>query len=449
MIPVLAIVGRPNVGKSTLFNYLTRTRAALVADVPGLTRDRLYGQANFDNHSFIVIDTGGIEYVSEDMQTLMAEQTKTAIQEAQVILWLVDARTGLTAADESILQELRLFSKPIFCVVNKVDGKDPDIACADFYSLGLNFIFPITTSSGKGVEDLLSTALAEFPNAAKEPEDLEEEPRFQKAIKVAVIGRPNVGKSTLVNRLLGEERVIVYDEPGTTRDSIFIPFERRDKSYVLIDTAGVRRRRSVHETVEKFSIVKTLQAIETANVVIFVIDAKQGIADQDLHLLDFIIEAGKGLIITVNKWDGLSEDERNFVKKELDRRLRFINFARIHFISALHGSGVGDLFGFVNEAYDSATRELPTHELTELLEKAVEDHPPPAVVGRRIKLRYAHAGGYNPPTIVIHGNQTEKLPLSYKRYLANYFQKTLKLMGTPINIILKTGHNPYEDRRKK
>jgi GTP-binding protein len=449
MTPVFAIVGRPNVGKSTLFNLLTRSRDALVADVPGLTRDRLYGYAEFDNRSFIVIDTGGIEHhATQDIETLMADQTTTAIKEAQVILWLVDARSGLTPTDEKILDELRQFNKTIICVVNKTDGKDPDLACVDFFRLGLQYIFPISAASGKGINALLETALSHCPVSLEEEHAIAEEEESHN-IKVAIIGRPNVGKSTLVNRLLGEERVIVYDQPGTTRDSIFIPFERQEKPYLLIDTAGVRRRRSVHEVIEKFSIVKTLRAIEISNVVIFVIDARQGIADQDLNLLDFVIEAGKALVIVVNKWDGMSEDERAFVKKELDRRLRFINFARIHFISALHGSGVGDLFGFIDEAYESATRQLPTHELTELLQKAVETHPPPAVIGRRIKLRYAHAGGQNPPTIVVHGNQTEKLPSSYKRYLANFFQKALNLVGTPINVVLKTSHNPYEDRRQK
>lgn len=450
MTPVFAIVGRPNVGKSTLFNLLTRSRDALVADVPGLTRDRLYGHAEFDNRSFIVIDTGGIEHhATQDIETLMADQTDAAIKEAQVILWLVDAKSGLTPVDERILEELRQFNKTIICVVNKTDGKDSDLACIDFFRLGLNYIYPISATSGKGINTLLEAALAHCPAPPQEEIQIAKEEEESRAVKVAIIGRPNVGKSTLVNRLLGEERVIVYDEPGTTRDSIFIPFERQDKSYLLIDTAGVRRRRSVHEVIEKFSIVKTLRAIEFANVIVFVIDARQGIADQDLNLLDFVIEAGKALVIVVNKWDGLAEDERAFVKKELDRRLRFISFARIHFISALHGSGVGDLFGFIDEAYESATRQLSTHELTELLQKAVEVHQPPAVIGRRIKLRYAHAGGQNPPTIVVHGNQTEKLPSSYKRYLANFFQKALHLVGTPINVILKTSHNPYEDRRQK
>lgn len=443
MLAVIAIVGRPNVGKSSLFNYLTRSRDALVADQPGVTRDRIYGVANFQDKSYIVIDTGGIEGEEDFMQAHTTRQTQAAVNEADAIFWLLDARAGLTPADMAIAEQLRKIKKPIYLLVNKTDGLDPSIACADFYSLGFNSVFPIAVMNGFGIRAALEQATQDFP----QPESSDETEEEKQAVKVAVIGKPNVGKSTLINRMLGEERVVVFDQPGTTRDSIYIPFERRNKDYVLIDTAGVRRRRSVDEMIEKFSVVKTLQAIEDANVVIFVIDAQQGIADQDLHLLGFILDAGKALVITINKWDGLSIEDKTRVKAALDRRLRFVEFAKVFYISALHGTGVGDLFAAVDKAYESAMCDTSTHELTEILHRAVEAHQPPAVIGRRIKLRFAHLGGHNPPIIVIHGNQTEKLPLSYHRYLANYFRDALHLVGTPIHIELKTGDNPYKDQK--
>lgn len=469
MNPVIAIVGRPNVGKSTLFNYLTRSRSALVADEPGVTRDRQYGEGNFDDHHFIVIDTGGIESVAmtdqylanstapspapdtvelhtQSLFSLMLAQVAAAVHEADIIFWVVDARTGPTGLDQRIAEQLRTLNKTIYLVVNKADGLAPEIACAEFYTLGLTHLFPTAANQGQGVRALLETALADFPVV---PEEEISPATADSAIKVAIIGRPNVGKSTLVNRILGEERVLVYDAPGTTRDSVFIPFQRHDKEYVLIDTAGVRRRRSISETVEKFSVVKTLQAIAAANVVVFVVDARQNLADQDLHLLGFVLDAGRALVIAVNKWDGLSAADRQAVQRSLDRRLQFVTFARIHYISALHGSAVGTLFPAINEAYRSATRKLVTGQLTEVLEQAIAAHQPPAVQGRRIKLRYAHAGGSNPPVIVIHGNQTESLPDSYIRYLANFFRDKLRLVGTPLRIQLKSGDNPYKDKKNQ
>ncbi len=445
MLPVIAIVGRPNVGKSSLFNYLTRSRDALVADQPGVTRDRIYGVANFHEKSFIVIDTGGIEGEEDFMQTHTTRQTQAAVNEADIIFWLLDARASLTPADRTIAEQLRKVEKPIYLLINKTDGLDPAVACADFFALGFAQVFPIAVLNGSGIRAVLEQSTQEFPELEPETETEDE----KKPVKVAVIGKPNVGKSTLINRMLGEERVVVFDQPGTTRDSIYIPFERRSQNYILIDTAGVRRRRSVDEMIEKFSVVKTLQAIEDANVVIFVIDAQQGIADQDLHLLGFILDAGKALVIAINKWDGLSIEDKTQVKSALDRRLRFLEFAKVYYIYALHGSGVGDLFAAVDKAYLSAMCDTSTHELTEILNRAVDAHQPPAVVGRRIKLRFAHLGGHNPPIIVIHGNQTEKLPLSYHRYLANYFRDALHLVGTPIHIELKTGDNPYKDQKNK
>lgn len=479
--PVVALVGRPNVGKSTLFNRLTRTRDALVADFPGLTRDRKYGHAHIAGHEFIVIDTGGIDGTEEGVEEKMAEQSLLAIEEADVVLFLVDARAGLTAADIGIANYLRQRqNKTTVLVANKTDGIDADSHCAEFYQLGLGEIEQIAASQGRGVTQLMEQVLAPFAERLEsadeiEPtsedaqdeweqaldfdfaestalidEALEDEAEEQdKNIKIAIVGRPNVGKSTLTNRILGEDRVVVYDLPGTTRDSIYIPMERDGQAYTLIDTAGVRKRGKVHLAVEKFSVIKTLQAIQDANVVLLVIDARENISDQDLSLLGFILNAGRSLVIVVNKWDGLDQDVKDRVKSELDRRLDFIDFARVHFISALHGSGVGNLFDSVKEAYACATQKMTTSMLTRILQMATDEHQPPMVAGRRIKLKYAHPGGYNPPIIVVHGNQMEKLPDAYKRYLSNYYRKSLKIIGSPIRLLFQEGSNPFAGRKNK
>ena len=439
-LPIIAIVGRPNVGKSTLFNVLTRSRDALVADWPGLTRDRKYGQGKVGSRPYLIVDTGGLGAEEHAIDELMVQQAELAIQEADHILFLVDARAGLTAADEVIATKLRQLNKSITLAVNKSENLNDIQAASEFYSLGLSEPIAISASHKQGIDDLIEKLLARLPVA--DMTSLTE----HAGIKIALVGRPNVGKSTLVNRLLGEERVVVYDEPGTTRDSISIPYERYGKHYVLIDTAGVRRKRSVQETIEKFSVIKTLQAIETANVVILIINAREGITEQDLHLLGYIIEAGKALVIAVNKWDGLTIEQRNAVRTGLDRRLVFAKFAKIKFISALHGTGVGELYPLIEEAYVAATKELATSELTRLLEKAVAAHQPPLVQGRRVKLRYAHPGGSNPPLIVIHGKQTAKLPNAYKRYLESFYRKALNLIGTPIRIEFKDAENPYIEK---
>ena len=489
--PVVALVGRPNVGKSTLFNRLTRTRDALVADFPGLTRDRKYGQAHLAGHDFIVIDTGGIDGTEEGVEEKMAEQSLLAIEEADIVLFLVDARAGLTSADIGIANYLRQRqNKTTVVVANKVDGIDADSHCAEFYQLGLGEIAQIAASQGRGIVSLMEQVLT--PLAEKMAEDAEkteesavettdvssettefdewdedfdfsneedtalldeelaqEQTPDKQNIKIAIVGRPNVGKSTLTNRILGEDRVVVYDMPGTTRDSIYIPMERDGQNYTLIDTAGVRKRGKVHLAVEKFSVIKTLQAIQDANVVLLVIDARENISDQDLSLLGFILNAGRSLVIVVNKWDGLDTDVKDRVKSELDRRLDFIDFARVHFISALHGSGVGNLFDSVKEAYECATQKMTTSLLTRILQIAVDEHQPPMISGRRVKLKYAHPGGYNPPIIVIHGNQVDKLPDSYKRYLSNHFRRSLKIIGSPIRLQFQEGNNPFAGKRNK
>ncbi|ESE41870.1 gtp-binding protein [Shewanella decolorationis S12] len=466
MIPVVALVGRPNVGKSTLFNRLTRTRDALVADFPGLTRDRKYGRAFLSGYEFIVVDTGGIDGTEEGIETKMAEQSLAAIEEADVVLFMTDARAGLTAADLSIAQHLRSRQKTTFVVANKIDGIDADSACAEFWSLGLGEVYQMAAAQGRGVTNMIEYALTPYAEAMgierqgeeeevderqyTEEEAEAEQKRLQDLpIKLAIIGKPNVGKSTLTNRILGEERVVVYDEPGTTRDSIYIPMERDGREYVIIDTAGVRRRSKVHEVIEKFSVIKTLKAVEDANVVLLIIDAREGIAEQDLGLLGFALNAGRALVIAVNKWDGIDQGVKDRVKSELDRRLGFIDFARIHFISALHGTGVGHLFESIEEAYDSATRRVSTSMLTRIMQMSQDDHQPPLVNGRRVKLKYAHAGGYNPPIVVIHGNQVSKLPDSYKRYMMNYFRRSLKVVGTPIQLRFQEGDNPFENKVEK
>lgn len=448
MKPVIALVGRPNVGKSTLFNRLTKTRNALVADYAGLTRDRIYGNARHDEAEFILIDTGGLTIRGDNMSDLMRNQAELAINEADLTLFIVDGKTGVVPADELIAKQLRNVGKPVLLVINKTESEQRELAAADFYRLGLGEPEVISATQGRGISNLMNTLMQVLPAIRIVESEEEESEAAHEDIRLAVVGRPNVGKSTLVNRLLGEERVVAFDEPGTTRDSIYIPFEKDGTSYILIDTAGVRRRSRVSEVLEKFSIVKTLQAIEAANVVLLVLDAQKGIVEQDLHLAGLIIESGRAVVIAVNKWDGLEKQEREWVAANIERRLPFLSFAKTHFISALHGSGVGLLLKSVKQAYGSALAKIPTPQLTRVLEEAIADHQPPLVNGRRIKYRYAHLGGKNPPRIIIHGNQTEATPNSYRRYLENYFRTALKLQGTPVMIEFKTSENPFRERKK-
>ena len=438
-LPSIVIVGRPNVGKSSLFNCLTKTRQALVADFPGLTRDRLYGLGAVGSRPYIVIDTGGLNTgKKQGIAALMEQQTQRAISDADYVLFLVDGRTGLTGLDELLAQKLRELNKHIYLVINKGEGLDPGLLQSEFSLLGVATPFVISAAHGQGVEALMEKVLTHFllptEPAVVQVQDEEEKQTVTPRIKVAIIGKPNVGKSTLLNRILGEERVVVFDQPGTTRDSTAHDFSYRNKDYILIDTAGIRRKSKTGEGVEKFSVIKSLQAIETCHVVLMLIDAKEGISEQDLHLLGFIIETGKALIIAVNKWDGLSLEQRTQVKKELDRRLQFVNFAKLIFISALHGTGVGNLFTLIQQAYRSATHPLSTSRLTRLLEEAVTTHQPPLSRGRAVKLRYAHPGGYNPPIILIHGQHMRSLPESYRRYLENFFRARLRIVGSPIKI---------------
>jgi GTP-binding protein len=448
MLPVITLVGRPNVGKSTLFNRLTRSRDALVSDFPGLTRDRQYGVGLVGPRRYLVVDTGGISGDAQGVEALMQRQVQLAITEADQVLFLVDAQDGCTPGDFAIAEGLRRLGKPLTLVVNKSDVGDPELLAAEFHALGLGDPIPIAATQGRGVRGLMDLVLDRVPEPEAPPG--EEQPGEDAgAIRVAVVGRPNAGKSTLINRLLGEERVVTFDEPGTTRDSIFIPFELHGRRYTLIDTAGVRRRARVTDAIEKFSVIKTLQAIDACNVVILVLDARAGIGEQDATLAGHILESGRALVVAINKWDGLDPDTRDQVKAQFARKLGFLDFAVLHRISALHGSGVGLLLDDVDRAYANATRDLPTPVLTRLLESAVTEHQPPLVQGRRIKLRYAHQGGRNPPIIVIHGNQTDRLPETYRRYLVNRFRSELKLTGTPLRIELKSGTNPFQGRRNQ
>jgi GTPase len=446
MRATLALVGRPNVGKSTLFNRLTRRRDALVADLPGLTRDRRYGRARLDDHDCTLIDTGGLLGEDGALTDAMERQAELAMNEADLVLLLVDARAGLTPADEEIAARLRRARRRVVLVVNKMDGIDADVALAEFSRLGYTDPVFVAAAHGRGMAALIERVLLELPQTSgEEPADACD--ALDGAVRVAIIGRPNVGKSTLTNRLLGEDRQVVFDQPGTTRDAIAIPFQRDGRDYVLVDTAGVRRKGRVDETVEKFSVVKTLDAIEHAHVVILVLDAQEGLVDQDLHLLSYAAEAGAGIIIALNKWDGLSADERERNRRLLDRRLRFAPWIPVRQISALHGTGVGHLLDEVNRVHRAGEFEVGTSHLTRLLEGLVRAHPPPAVRGRLIKLRFAHKSGAHPPKIVIHGNQTDAVPASYVRYLENGFREALDLVGSPVHIELKTGDNPYAGRR--
>ncbi len=436
MLPVVAIVGRPNVGKSTLFNRLTRTRNALISAFPGTTRDRQYGEVDLPQRRFIIIDTGGMTEETDAMGDDITKQAQLAMQEADKVMFVIDGKSGVTPEDSMIAKQLRRLGKPITLVVNKTESADPNLMLGDAFELGLGQPVPIAAVHGIGIDRLIETL---FP----EPIPVEESLHEDTGIKVAFVGCPNAGKSTLTNRILGEERVIVNDTPGTTRDSIYIPFERHEKKYTLIDTAGIRKRKKVNELPEKFSIVKTLQTVEDANVIVYVLDARIGVSQQDMKLLGFIVECGRALVLAINKWDGMTEHDRERTRISIDRQLDFVKFARIHFISALHGSGVGNLFESIDEAYDCATKRFSTNQLTTLLQQALVTHSPPLVHGRRVKLRYAHAGGHNPPRIIIHGNQVDALPDSYRRFLAAFYQKKLKLFGTPVFISFKLSQNPY------
>ena len=448
-IPIIAIVGRPNVGKSTLFNRLTRSRDALVADYAGLTRDRKYGRAVLSGHPFLLIDTGGLSGGEVGINAAMAQQSKAAIEEADAEVFMVDATRGVAASDQTVADMLRRIDKPVWLAANKIDGQNTDIALSDFYGLGFGEPQAIAASHGRGVSALSDQLLAYFGLLDVDPVDVNDQRQEAPGIRIGVVGRPNVGKSTLVNRMLGEDRVVVFDLPGTTRDSIYVPYERHQETYTLIDTAGVRRRGRVSETVEKFSVVKTLQAIEDSQVVVLVVDAQEGLVEQDLHLMGTVIDAGRALVVAVNKWDHLDPDVREKIRQTLRRRLNFIPWAKIHYISALHGTGVGDLYGSIKEGYEAATTKFSTNVLTRILEDAVEDHQPPLVRGRRIKLRYAHQGGMNPPRIIIHGNQTKDVPESYRRYLENIYRRVLNITGSPVKIEFKSGENPFAGRRNK
>ncbi len=439
MKPIVAIVGRPNVGKSTLFNRLTRSRAALVADFPGLTRDRHYGEGRVGPVPYIVIDTGGFEPVAhEGIVKEMAEQAETAIAESDVVVFVLDAREGLTPQDRRIAERLRVVGRRIVLAVNKAEGLPPE-ASAEFHELALGEPHPISAAHGDGVGALMEVVLAGFDVTAEPDEARTEAGR----IRVAIVGRPNVGKSTLVNALLGEERMIVYDEPGTTRDAIEVEFDYGGEHYALIDTAGLRRRGKIFETIEKFSVVKTLQAIERCNVAVLLLDGALEIAEQDAHIAGYILEAGRALVLAVNKWDAVDEYQRTLIKRELDRKLHFLDWARAHFISARRGTGLAALMRSVAGAYRAAFARLPTPRLTRALHAAVQRQPPPRSGRTRPKLRYAHQGGQNPPVIVIHGNSLGRVHASYRRYLEGYFREQFKLEGTPLRIEFRTGTNPY------
>lgn len=446
----IALVGRPNVGKSTLFNRLTGTRDALVADYAGLTRDRQYAAVRYAGERLTVIDTGGMGEEGGGVAEVMEVQARRAVDEADAVIVLLDARAGLTPGDQQIVDTLRRAQVPFVLAVNKADGLSPTEACAEFYGLGPEPI-PISAQRGHGVDTLMQAVLSvagPIRSAAAADADAEApatEPTAD-AIRLAVIGRPNVGKSTLINRLLGDERVVVYDAPGTTRDRVTVPLSRNGRHYALIDTAGVRRRARVQEKVEKFSIVKSLEAIDEASVVALVVDAHEGVTEQDGHLAGEIVRRGRALVVVVNKWDGLDDNQKRAVRRHLDLRFPFLHFARYHYVSALHGSGVGHILNSVDRAHAAAHRSIPTSELNERLQQAVEAHQPPMPRGRRIKLRYAHQGGHNPPVIVIHGNQTGRIPAAYTRYLENFFRDAFDLRGTPVRIEYRTTENPFAGR---
>jgi len=446
VLPTVVVVGRPNVGKSTLFNRLTRSRAALVADLPGLTRDRHYGRGRMGARPYLVVDTGGFEPVAaEGITREMARQTRQAIDESDVVVFLVDARSGLTAQDHAIAAILRRSGRPVVVAVNKAEGLDGPAAVAEFHELALGEPLPISAAHGDRVAELIEIALGRIAAPSTEEADLPDEREGESRIRVAVVGRPNVGKSTLVNTILGEERVIAFDEPGTTRDSLYLDFDRGADRFTLIDTAGIRRRGKVLEAVEKFSVIKTMRAIEDAHVVVLLLDARQDIAEQDAHIAGYILEAGRAVVVAVNKWDGLDAARRDQVKRDLERKLAFLWFARQLFISARTGTGVDELLVAVKHAYAAAMTKLPTPRLTRALQAAVQRQAPPRSGLVRPKLRYAHQGGMNPPIVVIHGSALDSIPESYRRYLEHFFAQTFQLRGTPVRIQFRTGRNPYVD----
>lgn len=441
MKPTIVLVGRPNVGKSTLFNRLTKTRDALVADIPGLTRDRHYGHGKLGSKPYLVVDTGGFEPLAKDgIMHEMARQTEQAIAESDAVIFVVDGRTGMTALDKEIATKLRKAARPVFVAVNKAEGMNQGVVIADFHELGLGEPLAISATHGEGVRSLIEMALDPFP----EPQESENE---NDVLKVAIVGRPNVGKSTMINALLGEERVIAFDQPGTTRDAIFVDFERGGKHYTLIDTAGLRRKGKVFETIEKFSVIKTLQSIEDAHVVILVLDARQDISEQDAHIAGFVVESGRALVVAVNKWDGLDPYVRDQLKGELEAKLKFLDFANFHYVSALKGQGLAHVFRSVDAAYKAATADLSTPQLTRTLIDAVAKQSPPRNGIFRPKLRYAHQGGRNPPVIVIHGNALDKISDSYRRYLEHVFREVFRLQGTPLRIQFNVSENPFADRK--
>ncbi len=435
---VIALLGRPNVGKSSLFNRLVGRRAALVGSPEGLTRDRHYGMAHHGARRFVVVDTGGIALGEQGLAGLVSGHALKAALEADLAVLVVDAGAGLCADDQAIAEQLRRLGKPVVMAVNKSEGLSPEGAAAEFYALGFEPVVPISCTQGLGIEALVACCLEHVPEGAEEEEGI------GSGTRVAIIGRPNVGKSTLVNRILGEERMLVYEQPGTTRDSIATPFTRDGQAYVLVDTAGVRRRARVDVGIEQWSVAKTLCAIDDAEIVVLVIDGSESVTEQDLALLGLVVDSGRGLVIAVNKWDGLNADQRQLVKKEVDRRLRFVDFAPLHYISARHGSGVGDLFASIDAAYRSAYAEVSTPQLTRLLERIVDANPPPLVRGRRVKLRYAHLGGHNPPRVLVHGSRGQHLPQPYRRYLERSLREALNLVGTPLRVEFRQGDNPYD-----
>ena len=444
MKPTIVLVGRPNVGKSTLFNRMTRSRQALVADIPGLTRDRHYGHGESGGRSYLVVDTGGFEPVAKDgIYKEMARQTRQAVDEGDAVLLLVDARQGLTPLDRQIAVELRKTARKLWLVVNKAEGLTHEAAAAEFHELGLGEPLTVSASHGEGVHDLADVILEGFPADEGEVQAPANHP------KIAIVGRPNVGKSTLVNSLLGEERMIAFDQPGTTRDSISVDFERNGRSYTLIDTAGVRRSGRIQDVAEKYSVIKTMQAIDDCNVVLLVLDVTQDVSDQDAHLAGFIVESGRALVVAINKWDAANEEAREKAKRDYGRKLNFLDFAPVHYISARAGSGIAPLLGSANAAYAAAMSKLPTPQLTRVLLAAVQKQSPPRAGVSRPKLRYAHQGGMNPPLIMIHGNALNQVPDSYRRYLERAFMTAFDLRGTPVKVLFKKqGRNPFAGRRK-